>query len=108
MALERTDVTALGAGLVLGGLVAGAFALAKAKRLESRGVVLTQALEAQGSALEAYLTARGDEAAQTIATIGRQEAERIAQRTAEVYLETNFGLTPERMAAISRLGSRFG
>lgn len=105
--IDRGDMVALGAGLLVGGAVAAVFAYTKGKSLERRGVVLTRALEAQGSSVEAFLAVRGAEAQRIIAATGAREADVVAKRTAELYLERNFGITPQRIQAISRLGSAF-
>jgi hypothetical protein len=92
-------------GVGAGALIAGFFLIRKTKQLSRRGDVLTRALEARGSNMELVLALLGQGAEARLAAVGRVEAEAVANRTAEEYLATHFGLTPARIEALSNLGS---
>jgi hypothetical protein len=95
------------AGLVGGGFVTGFLAFQKGRELAGRGKALAQSLADGGSDLEAYLASQGTSLAAELERIAREEVTRSATQTAEEYMGTVYGLTPERIARIGALGSAF-
>ncbi len=78
--------TALVMGSLAGGLVAGYFMLQR-----------YDALKRRGAAIEAGLSQLGDE-----------YANEVARQAADQYMADVYGLTPERMAGMSRLSDTLG
>jgi hypothetical protein len=102
---RRSRWLALGAGFVIGGIAAAAFGMTKGQELTLQGRRLATSLGRQGAELETYLASQGTRLSAELERLAQAEAERSARQSADDYMARVFGLTPERIAGISRLSS---
>ena len=106
--VDRGDLWALAGGALIGGVVAGFWAARKARQLEQRGNVLAAALERDGAEVEAFLMTQGAELEEALQTLGQAEATRVARVAADQYMSDVYGITPERIAAVTQLAQTMG
>lgn len=91
---------ALVSGLVVGGGLVAYLAMQKGHELELRGRLLSAALAQEGTGVEAVLITQG--------TNMQPRLVAYATAAAEAHLAQAYGLTPERIQGITRLGTRLG
>ena len=90
------------AGLIAGGTLAAVFAVNKGRELTGRGNALAQNLAEGGADLESYLVSRGTAIGAEMERIANDEVTRLARESADRYMAEIYGLTPERIASMTR------
>lgn len=95
-------------GVVGAGFIVGLLAWRKAQQWQERAQQTRLALQARGTALELALTSSGAKLSDELAAEGRHLAESAARAEAERVIGIEYGITPTRLAAISRLAQRLG
>ncbi len=96
------------AGLIAGGALAAVLMVNKGRELTGRGNALAQNLAEGGADLESYLMSRGTAIGAEMESMAADEVTRVARESADRYMATVYGLTPERILAIGRLGTALG
>ncbi len=96
------------AGFVAGGLIAGVLASNKARELTGRGKALAQNLAEGGADLESYLVSQGTAIGGQMERLAQDEVTRVARSTADRYMAQVYGLTPQRIESMTRLGAALG
>ena len=107
MPKARVALIAGAGGLAVGGAVIAILALHKKRQIEA--MVKNVRSSVAGNERAQTQLARDAAAMKTrLESFAKAEATRVAAETAETYLRTQYGITPDRIAAISRLADRFG
>lgn len=94
----------------LGGavVVVGLLAWDRSRNWQLRAAGAQQALETRGSDIEFALNSSGEKLRLELAEEGQRLAENAARAEAQRVISIEYGLTPERIASLQRLGQRLG
>lgn len=90
-------------GAVSGAVASGLFALAKAKRLRERGLLVRTELHTRGDDLALYLAAQGDELRGELEDIARTKGTSRARFVAERLIADEYALGDVTIEQLTRL-----
>lgn len=105
--LARTATMAAAGGLVVGGAVIAILALQKKRQLEAM-VANVQAAVAGDARAQSQLARDATAMKARLETFAKAQATQVAAETAQTYLRTVYGITPERVASIGRVADSLG
>lgn len=94
-------------GALLGGGIVGAYVWSQKDAWARRGARLAASLEAEGREMQTYMEVKGRGVERELTQLAIAEAERVSRATAEQYMGTTYGLTPERIRRIGILAQAF-
>ncbi len=97
---------ALAGGLLGGFVTVGVLATVTHKKLKRRAQELAVQLQRRGGDIELYLAAQGEEIGEEIEAMANKRARQLAQATATKYIGQTYGLTPERIRRLERVGQQ--
>jgi hypothetical protein len=95
-------------GLTGAALVVGLFAWDRSRNWQLRAARTAHTLQTRGSDLELALTSSGEKLRDELAAEGRRLAENAARAEAQRVLGVEYGLTPDRLERLDRVGHRLG
>lgn len=97
----------LGMGFVIGGSVAGVFALLKARRLRERALIAQTSLQGRGDDMTAYLAAQGDELRGELERMAHTKTTTLSHYTAEKLIADEYNLGPMTREKLARLDQAY-